>query len=159
MEDEINRVNIAKPKFEYDADDPEGFRSGMARFGPALGAGETGTSVYELPPGQALCPYHYEHAEEEWLLVLEGRPTLREPAGTAELEPWDLVFFTTGPAGAHGLRNETDKPVRVLMYSTVKYPAVTVYPDSDKLGVWTEGKVDNVIVERSSAVEYFHGEA
>ena len=44
------------------------------------------------------------------------------------------------------------------MYSTVKYPAVTVYPDSDKLGVWTEGKVDNVIVERSSAVEYFHGE-
>jgi uncharacterized cupin superfamily protein len=154
----MNRINIANPTFEYDADDPEGFRSGMARFGPALGAKQMGTSVYELPPGQALCPYHYEWAEEEWLLVLAGRPTLRDPDGSTELEPWDLVCFPTGPAGAHGLRNETEETVRVLMYSTLEYPAVTVYPDSDKIGVWTVDRTDNVIVRRSSGVEYFDGE-
>ncbi|MDX6583886.1 MAG: hypothetical protein QOI10_3070 [Solirubrobacterales bacterium] len=154
----MNRINIANPTFEYDADDPEGFRSGMARFGPALGAKQMGTSVYELPPGQALCPYHYEWAEEEWLLVLAGRPTLRDPDGTTELEPWDLVCFPTGPAGAHGLRNGTGETVRVLMYSTLEYPAVTVYPDSDKIGVWTVDRTDNVIVRRSSGVEYFDGE-
>ncbi len=154
----MNRVNIANPSFEYDADDPDGFRSGMARFGPLLGATQTGTSVYELPPGEALCPYHYEWAEEEWLLVLEGRPTLREPSGSTQLEPWDLVCFPPGPEGAHGVRNETEDTVRVMMYSTVVHPAVTVYPDSDKIGVWTKDRIDNVMVRRSSGVEYFDGE-
>ncbi len=154
----MKRINIARPEFVYDPEDPEGFRSGMARVGPGLGAKQTGTSVYELPPGQALCPYHYEYAEEEWLLVLEGRPTLRDPDGSAELEPWDLVFFTTGPEGAHRVDNETSETVRVMMYSTLIYPAATVYPDSDKIGVWTGNKADDVVVKRSSAVEYFHGE-
>jgi uncharacterized cupin superfamily protein len=155
---DVNRINIARPTFEYDGDDPEGFRSGMARLGPGLGAKQLGTSVYELPPGQALCPYHYEYAEEEWLLVLEGRPTLRDPDGETELEPWDLVCFPTGPAGAHEVRNRTTDPVRLLMYSTVVHPAVTVYPDSDKVGVWTGNKDDDMLARRSSAVEYFDGE-
>ena len=34
----MNRINIANPEFEYDGDDPEGFRSGMVRPGPAFGA-------------------------------------------------------------------------------------------------------------------------
>jgi uncharacterized cupin superfamily protein len=155
----MRRINIANPEFVYDAEDPEGFRSGMARVGPGLGAKQMGTSVYELPPGQALCPYHYEYAEEEWLLVLEGRPTLRDPDGETELEPWDLVLFSTGPEGAHGIRNATEEPVRVLMYSTVMHPAATVYPDSDKIAVWTGNKADDLITERSSGVDYFHGEA
>jgi uncharacterized cupin superfamily protein len=100
----MRRINIAKPQFQYDESDPEGFRSGMARLGPGLGATETGTSVYELPPGQAICPYHYEYGEEEWLLVLEGRPTLRDPEERTQLDPWDLVYFSPGPAGAHSVR-------------------------------------------------------
>jgi uncharacterized cupin superfamily protein len=154
----VHRVNIAEPEFEHDESDPDGFRAGMMRVGRSLGAKATGTSVYELPPGQAICPYHYEYAEEEWLLVLDGRPTLRDPEGEHELEPWDLVFFTTGPAGAHVVRNDTDESVRVLMYSEVKYPAATVYPDSDKIAVWTGNEDDNLITTRSSAVDYFHGE-
>jgi hypothetical protein len=55
----IRRVNIADPTFTYDPGDPEGFRAGMLRFGPQVGAQRTGTSVYELPPGQAICPYRY----------------------------------------------------------------------------------------------------
>ena len=89
----MRKVNIQSPDFGYDSDDPEGFRSGLYRLGPDLGAQRTGASVYELPPGQAICPYHYEHGEEEWLLVLEGRPTLRHPEGSEELVPWDVVFF------------------------------------------------------------------
>ena len=154
----MNRINIAAPEFVYDPADPEGFRSGMARYGPSLGAKQTGASAYEIPPGQALCPYHYEYAEEEWLLVLEGRPTVRDPDGSHELEPWDLVFFTTGPEGAHKVQNETDEAVRVLMWSDLLHPAATVYPDSDKIAVWTGNKEDDVIVRRSSGVEYFDGE-
>jgi uncharacterized cupin superfamily protein len=151
-------VNISNPDFGYDPDDPEGFRAGMFRFGSRLGAERTGASVYELPPGQAVCPYHYEYGEEEWALVLEGRPTLRTPDGSEQLEPFDVAFFPRGPDGAHLIRNETDSAVRVLMWSEVVTPAATVYPDSDKIGIWTGNKDDDVMVERSSNVQYFHRE-
>jgi uncharacterized cupin superfamily protein len=154
----MRRVNIADPTFAFDDGDPEGFRSGMFRFGPQLGAERTGTSVYELPPGQAICPYHYEHGEEEWLMVLSGHATLRTPEGTSDLEPFDVVFFPLGPEGAHQVRNESAEAVRVLMWSTVVVPTVSVYPDSGKVGVWTAGKVDDGLFERGSAVEYFRGE-
>ena len=154
----VRRVNIAEPGFDYDGDDPEGFRAGMFRFGPLLGATGTGASVYELPPGQAICPYHYEYGEEEWLLVLQGRPTLRHPEGTDVLEPWDAVCFPPGPAGAHAVRNATQETVRVLMWSTVSHPAATVYPDSDKIAVWTGNPDDNLMALRSSNVPYFTGE-
>ena len=154
----MRRVNISDPEFEYSDEDPEGFRSGLARLGPLLEAKQLGASVYELSPGQAICPYHYEYAEEEWLLVLTGTPTLRHPEGAEVLDPWDVVCFPTGPEGAHLVRNETETSVRVLMFSSVIHPAVTVYPDSDKIGVWTGNKEDDLTVRRSSAVEYFDGE-
>lgn len=154
----MQRVNIATAQFEYDSDDPEGFRSGMARLGKLLGATESGITVYELPPGQSVCPYHYEIGEEEWLLVLEGTPTLRHPEGTEVLDPWDVVCFPRGPEGAHGIGNETDATVRVLMFSTVVIPTATVYPDSDKIGIWTGDSADDVIVRKDSAVDYFDGE-
>jgi uncharacterized cupin superfamily protein len=69
-----------------------------------------------------------------------------------------VVFFTTGPDGAHGVRNETDETVRVLMFSDLRVPAATVYPDSDKVAVWTGNKADDLLVHRSSGVGYYSGE-
>ena len=154
----MRTVNIASPEFTYDSTDPEGFRSGMYRFGKDVGAERLGTTVYELPPGQAVCPYHYEYGEEEWLLVLEGRPTLRHPEGTDQLDPWDVVCFRRGPEGAHRVQNDTDETARVLMFSEVVHPTITVYPDSDKVGIWTANKDDDMLVKRSSGVAYFEGE-
>ena len=151
-------LNLADLEFEYDDTEPEGYRSGRVKV--ARGTPQrTGTSVWELPPGQAMCPYHYEIGEEEWLLVLDGEPTLRTPEGNRRLRPQDLVFFPTGPDGAHEVRNETDGTVRALMWSEVVFPTATVYPDSDKIGIWTDPeKSDDVIVRRSSGVDYFDGE-
>jgi uncharacterized cupin superfamily protein len=58
----MRRLNIRSPRFDYEADDPAGFRSGMMRLGPLLSASQLGLSVYELPPGQAICPYHFPRA-------------------------------------------------------------------------------------------------
>lgn len=154
----MKRLNIGAPEFVYDAKDPEGFRAGMFRAGPLLGARQLGASVYELPPGQAICPYHYEYGEEEWLLVLSGRPVLRHPGGEDVLEPWDLVVFPTGPDGAHAVRNETAETVRVLMFSTVVVPSASAYPDSGKVGVWTGFKDEDLMARRTSAVDYYDGE-
>jgi uncharacterized cupin superfamily protein len=152
-------VNLASPPFTYDPEDPDGFHAGLYRFGPLVGARKLGASLYELPPGQALCPYHYEYAEEEWLLVVEGTVTVRHPEGVDELGPWDATCFVTGPAGAHQVRNDSDAPVRVLMWSEVVQPAATVYPDSDKIGIWTGNPDDDVMVRRSSDVPYYDGES
>lgn len=153
------RPNVNDCEFEYDEEDPEGYRAGMFRPGPGLGAKETGMSVYELPPGQAICPYHYEWAEEEWIVVVSGRPTLRTPTGEEELEPGDVAFFERGPDGAHKISNATDEPARVVMFSSLKWPAATVYPDSDKVGIFPapEGE-ERLLVRRSSGVDYFDGE-
>jgi uncharacterized cupin superfamily protein len=154
----MRRVSLSNPTIEYDTSDPDGFRAGMFRFGPQLGATDTGASLYEIPPGQAVCPYHYEYGEEEWVLALSGRPSVRTPEGTDRLEPLEMAFFPKGPEGAHQIRNDTDETVRVLMWSTVLVPTATAYPDSDKVGVWTGDKAENLMVRRSSGVDYWDGE-
>ena len=154
----MKKVNIGEPDFEYDPDDPEGFRAGMLRPGPGLGAEKLGLSVYEIPGGQSLCPYHFEYAEEEWLLVLEGEATVRHPGGEEKLGPWDLTCFPPGPEGAHEVRNDGADPIRVLMFSDIRTPGATSYPDSGKIGIWTGIREDDVMVHRSSKVDYFDGE-
>ena len=156
----MRRLNLHTTDFRFDTDDPEGYRAGLIRPGRDWDARQTGASLYELPPGQSICPYHYEWAEEEWLYVLEGEPVLRAPDGEHELSPGDLVFFPVGPDGAHKITNATDTIVRVLMFSTVKHPAVTIYPDADKIGVWTGGdRSDDIMVRRESGgVGYYEGE-
>lgn len=154
-------VSIAEPAFTYDAEDPDGYRAGVVRIGAAAGALRSGTSVYEIPPGQAICPYHYHYGEEEWLIVLSGEPTLRTSDGEQRLAAWDAVCFPEGPAGAHRVHNESDRPVRVLMYSTVAPAGITVYPDSDKIGVWSDTHPqDTVVLSRArGAASYYDGEA
>ena len=147
-------VNVFEVAVEADETDPPGFRSRMARFGPTLGASQLGASVYDLDPGEAVCPYHYEFPEEEWLLVLAGRPTLRDPDGEHELEEGDLVLFPVGPDGAHKVTNRTEGLVRILMLSTKTETAVAVYPDSGKVGVWPLGKLFRL----ADAVDYYDGE-
>ena len=151
-------LNIADPEFTYDDDDPPPFHAGMFRLGNQLGAAQTGMSVYELPPGQSICPYHYEYAEEEWALVLSGRPTVRTPEGERELAPFDVAFFPTGPDGAHQIRNDADETARVAMWSTVVTPSATAYPDSDKVGIWTGVEGENLMARRTSHVHYYDGE-
>ena len=152
------RLDISSPEFSYDDSDPESFRCGMFRMGPGLGAKTSGASIYELPPGRTICPDHYEYSEEEWLLVLEGQATLRSPAGEEQIGPQDIVFFPLGPEGAHSVRNDGETPVRVLMFSTRFEVSVAVYPDSQKVGVFTGNPADNLMVRRSSGVDYYDGE-
>ena len=68
-----------------------GFSWTAAAVGTAIGGKELGASLYELEPGEKSFPYHYEYGAEEWLIVVAGTPTLREPGGERELRPGDTV--------------------------------------------------------------------
>jgi uncharacterized cupin superfamily protein len=143
---------------EYDEADPEGFRGAAARVAGELGSQELSLNVFEIPPGESLCPYHYEYVEE-WLLVIEGSLTVRVPEGEERLEGGDLVCFPPGPEGAHKLSNRGDGPARVIMFSSSREPSVAVYPDSGKVGVWTPNPEDKWMLRRADGnVGYFEGE-
>ena len=82
-----------------------------------LDAARLGMTVYELPPGEAVCPYHFHWGDEEWLIVVAGTPTLRTPEGETALDAGDVVLLPVGPAGAHRVDNAGDETVRVALAS------------------------------------------
>ena len=150
----MSEVNLFTVDVLKDADDPDGYNTSYARVGPLVGAARLGMSVYELPPGQSICPYHYEIGYEEWLVVLTGSPTLRTPDGEHELRPWDSVFFADGADGAHKVTNRSDSTLRVAILSNKGDPGAAIYPDSDKVGIWPPGKLFRL----GDAVDYWDGE-
>ncbi len=154
------RPNLDSAAFEYDEEDPAGYRAGAALIGEQAGGQELSVKLFEIPAGENLCPYHYEYVEE-WLIVLSGELVLRTPAGEETVTSGDVVCFPAGPEGAHKLSNRSDgeKPARALMFSSAQEPSVAVYPDSDKIGVWVAHKADNLMVRRADGkVGYYEGE-
>jgi uncharacterized cupin superfamily protein len=153
----LERINIHELTFEYDDTDPDGFKAGMARFGPSIGASQMGGTVYELPTGQSICPYHYEYPEEEWLVVLDGHVLVRHPEGEDVLGPGDVVCFPPGPDGAHRVTNREATTARLLMTSTRQTPAIAVYPDSDKIAIFPGDDGDRLMMRRDT-LPYYDGE-
>ncbi len=148
--------NVYDQQFEYDDADPAGYRAGVSRVGKAAGGTDLVVKQFEIPPGEVLCPYHYEY-EEEWLLVLEGTAVVRTPDGEQPAPRGTLMCFPSGPTGAHKVANGGDEPVLALMWSSAREPSVSVYPDSDKMGVWA-GE-DHVLLRRGDAhLDYYDGE-
>jgi uncharacterized cupin superfamily protein len=145
----VRRFNLHSAQTELEGDEPDGYLSAANRFGGEIDARLIGGTVYDLPEGEALCPYHFEYGDEEWLIVLTGTPIVRTPEGETRLDPGDVVCFPPGPAGAHKVMG----PARVLMISTKNEPSVAVYPDSDKLGVYV-GDYE-LLVKRESGVDYW----
>jgi uncharacterized cupin superfamily protein len=130
---------------------------GRIEVAQALGSAETAMYVYDLAPGEASSPYHYEYAEE-WLLVVDGTVAVRTPDGEHTLSRGDLVRFPAGAEGAHKVMNRSDAPARTLLFSSARVPAVSVYPDSDKIGIWPGDENDDLIFTRDTAVPWSHGE-
>jgi uncharacterized cupin superfamily protein len=153
----MKTFNIFEPSISYDPEDPDGYHAGMDRFGPKIGASRIGASVYELPPGQSLCPYHYE-SDEEWVLVLAGQLTVRHPGGEDVLGPGDVTCFPVGPEGAHKTTNNGTETVRIIMLSTRDEPAWTIYPDSKKIGIWTGRPEEHVLTRMGESLDYYDGE-
>ncbi|HET7047306.1 MAG TPA: cupin domain-containing protein [Solirubrobacteraceae bacterium] len=154
----MTSVNIFSAEMEYDEDDPAGYKSAVSNVGKRAGGDELAVKVFDIPPGQSLCPYHYEYVEE-WLLVLEGDVVVRVPDGETPLQKGGLMCFAPGPDGAHKVSNAQQQTARVLMFSSGREPAVAVYPDSDKIGVWTGNPDDKLMLKRADGqVGYWEGE-
>jgi uncharacterized cupin superfamily protein len=153
----VKVVNVFGDEWEA-TEDREGFGFRDAWIGARLGAELIGGSVYEVDPGKKLWPYHVHHANEEWLIVLRGRPTLRTPEGEQELVEGDVACFLRGPSGAHQVINRTDVPVRVFMLSTMLMPEIVEYLDTGKVGS-RDAKGERLFLTRPGPpADYWDGE-
>ena len=113
-----------------------------ARVGERAGAEQLGASIYELEPGDEMV-FHYHVQREELLIVLRGHLSLRTATGWEDLPEGEVVAFPRGERGAHGYRNNSDRPVRVLMVSEMNGPNVSVYPDTNQVGIFDAGQRTN----------------
>jgi len=135
-----------------------GWRSRDAFVGRRVGGELIGGSLYELEPGDRLWPYHTHHANEEWLLVVRGAPTLRTPDGEQVLREGDVACFPRGAAGAHQVSNRTDSPIRVLMLSTMLAPEIVEYLDTGKVGARSATGERFMLSGPGPTLEYWQGE-
>lgn len=106
------------------------------QLGEAVDGEQLGCSLYELQPGDEAWPYHYHTANEEALFVLSGTGRLRLAGDAHTLHEGDYVSFPSDETGGHKVVNHSETPLRYLVVSTMNEPDVTVYPDSNKLGVF-----------------------
>jgi uncharacterized cupin superfamily protein len=132
-----------------------------ARIGWQLRTQRLGASIWEIEPGQAAYPYHYHLGEEELLVVLMGRPSVRTDGAWRELEPGEVLSFATGAGGGPQVANWGAVTARFLAVSTNDTPDLVVYPDSGKLGA-AERRPDGSglweLFRLEDAVEYQDGE-
>lgn len=145
-------VNLRDGELGEERQEHPGFHHFDRTLGPLLGAELLGCSVYTIPPGARNWPYHYHLGNEEWLVVVDGTPTLRTPGGERVLQVGDLVAFPVGEAGAHDVSNRSDEDVRVAIFSTLNPPTLPVYPDSEKVGAFRR------YFRLADAVDYWDGE-
>lgn len=109
------------------------------RVAERAGAEHLGASLYELEPGGETV-FHYHVQREELLVVLRGEVSLRTATGWETLPEGEVVAFPRGERGAHGLRNDTDGRVRVLLISEMNAPNISVYPDENRVGIFDAGR-------------------
>jgi len=154
-------ANIYDPEFDESREHP-GFCCRRARLSRQAGSQRLGLSLWELPPGEAAYPYHFHLGEEELIVVLDGRPTLRTPDGWRELAPGEVVAFLVGAEGAHQIVNRSDETVRFLAFSPLAGPDIVVRPDSGTLGAYErrpDGGGLREVYRRADAVDYYEGES
>ena len=151
---------------QWDAEEDRGpFRWRRARVGKQAGARELGASVFEIEPGGATFPLHAHHANEEMLVVLAGRPTLRTLHGERALDEGEVVCFRVGREGAHRVENRGDAPARILIVSTMIGPDVVEHIESEKVyarsyapGADPPEDAVEVMVKREDTRPFFEGE-
>jgi uncharacterized cupin superfamily protein len=144
---------------EWDeAREREGWRIKEAFVGHRIGGELIGASMSEVAPGDKHWPFHTHHANEEWVIVLRGEPTLRTHEGEHVLREGDVVCFPRGKDGAHQIINRTESPIRVLMLSSMIQPDTVEYLDTGKIFATAATGEPIVFSRRGPRADYWEGE-
>jgi uncharacterized cupin superfamily protein len=123
---------------------PEPFASRMAGrvkhpLGDLFGLTNFGVNLTRLAPGAVSALRHAHTRQDEFILVLEGNPTLVTDAGETRLAPGMCAGFKAGTGDAHQLRNDGADEVVYLEVGDRTPGDSASYPDEDLQAVMGEG--------------------
>ena len=124
---------------------PEPFASRMAGrdkrpLGDLFGLTNFGVNITRLKPGGCSALRHAHTKQDEFVYILEGRPTLLTDAGRTLLKSGMCAGFKAGTGDAHCLINETEADVVYLEIGDRTAGDAVSYPDDDLAVVTVEGK-------------------
>jgi uncharacterized cupin superfamily protein len=104
------------------------------QLGKAAGLAKFGVNRLRLPSGQWSSQRHWHHAEDEFVLVLEGEVVLVTDGGEEVLRAGDCAGFRAGDPDGHHLQNRSSTDAVVLEVGSSAPDDVCEYPDIDMRG-------------------------
>lgn len=124
---------------------PEPFASRMAgrlkqALGEVFGLANFGVNLVRLSPGAVSALRHGHSLQDEFVYILQGRPTLLTDAGKTLLAPGMCAGFKAGSGDAHCLVNETGDEVQYLEVGDRSAGDVGHYPDDDLQALRVDGQ-------------------
>jgi len=144
---------------------PEGSPFGglRQRVGAHLGAQKLGYSFFNVPPGKVAFPYHTHTGNEEMIYIIDGAGVLRFGKEELVVAAETVIACPPGAEYAHQLINTGDKELRYLVVSTMEFPDVCEYPDSNKVGAYATAAVGpkvglRALYVKDNNVDYYEGE-
>jgi len=104
-------------------------------LGDLFGLDGFGVNLTRLAPGAISALRHAHAVQDEFVYVLEGRPTLVTNAGARRLAPGMCAGFKAGSGDAHHLVNDSDAPVVYLELGDRRAGDAATYPDDDLVAI------------------------
>ncbi|WP_017932052.1 cupin domain-containing protein [Robiginitomaculum antarcticum] len=102
------------------------------KLGDAGGLTQFGAHLITLPPGAWSSQRHWHSAEDEFVYIVSGHPTLIDNDGPQRLSPGDCTAHPAGDENGHHMKNDTQKDVVFLIIGS-RTPEIDSahYPDID----------------------------
>jgi uncharacterized cupin superfamily protein len=157
-------VNLAELPWDR-SNGPDGSRFGAQRkrVGMIIGARKLGYSFFNVAPGKTAFPLHTHTENEEMIYVMAGSGTLRFGKEELAVAAGDVIACPPGADWPHQLINTGTEELSYLVVSTMQYPDISQYPDSNKIGAYasTAGGPTpgfRALYRRDSNVDYYDGE-
>jgi len=124
---------------------PEPFTSRMVgrekrQLGEVFGLTNFGVNLTRLAPNAVSALRHAHSKQDEFVYILQGRPTLHTDEGRSQLSPGMCAGFKAGTGNGHRLINETAEEIVYLEVGDRSPGDEGRYPDDDLKAVLVEGK-------------------
>ena len=157
-------INLSEMAWDK-IDGPEGglFGGQRKRVGMKIGAQKLGYSFFNVAPGKTAFPYHTHTGNEEMMYIIAGAATLRFGKAEIQVSGGDVVACPPGSDYPHQLINTGTADLNYLVVSTMEYPDISQYPDSNKIGAYatTTGGAETgfrALYRRDQNLGYYDGE-
>jgi len=133
------------------------------RVGTHIGAQKLGYSFFAVPPGKAAFPFHTHTGNEEMIYITAGEGILRFGNEEIAVNWGTVIACPPGDEYPHQLINTSTAELRYLVVSTMEYPDLSEYPDSNKVGAYGTAAVGphvgfRALYVKDKNADYYDGE-